>query len=113
MTNSNSIPKHMITRRHKALRSVLAPLGALLAMLIILLGFTARAAAQLDTGAIAGTVLDPSGKVVQGAKVSIRGTDTGTAYSTVSSSTGYYVFPSVRPGNYDITVAASGFKTAM
>ena len=113
MTNSNSIPKHMITRRHKALRSVLAPLGALLAMLIILLGFTARAAAQLDTGAIAGTVLDPSGKVVQGAKVSIRGTDTGTAYSTVSSSTGYYVFPSVRPGNYDITVAASGFKTAI
>jgi hypothetical protein len=69
--------------------------------------------AQLDTGAISGTILDPVGKVVQGAQVSLRGTNTGTAYSTVSSSTGYYVFPSVRTGSYDITVAATGFKTAV
>jgi hypothetical protein len=69
--------------------------------------------AQLDTGAIAGTILDPANKVVAGANVSLRGTDTGSVYTTVSSSTGYYVFPSVRTGSYDITVVATGFKTAV
>jgi hypothetical protein len=82
-------------------------------LLFLLLGFSAPAVAQLDTGSISGTILDPANKVVQLAQVSIRGTDTGTVYSTVSSSTGYYVFPSVRPGSYDITVAAQGFKTAI
>jgi hypothetical protein len=86
---------------------------AWLALLVMLLGFTTTAVAQLDTGVIAGTILDTDGKVVQGAKVDIRGTATGTAYSTVSSSTGYYVFPSVRTGSYDITVVAAGFKTAV
>ncbi len=73
----------------------------------------AAAFAQLDTGAIAGTVLDPAGKAVPGAAVSISEVGTGTAYSTVSSSTGYYVLPSVHPGTYDITVAAPGFKTVV
>ncbi len=44
--------------------------------------------------------------------MSLLGADTGSEYSTISSSTGYYVFPSVRPGSYDITVALAGFKTA-
>jgi hypothetical protein len=79
----------------------------------MLLGFITPAVAQLDTGSIAGTILDPSSSVVKGAKVDIRGTNTGSVYSTVSSSTGYYVFPSVRPGSYDITVTANGFKTAV
>jgi hypothetical protein len=97
----------------KALRFVLAPRGAWPALLIMLLGLATPAVAQLDTGAIAGTVLDPSGKVVQGAKVDIRETGTGTAYSTLSTSTGFYVFPSVRIGSYDVTVIAAGFKTSI
>lgn len=83
------------------------------AWIALLLMGGASAYAQLDTGAIAGTILDPSGKVVQGAKVSIRAVATGTAYSTVSSSAGYYVLPSIHPGVYDITVTAAGFKTAI
>jgi hypothetical protein len=84
-----------------------------LAFIFIFLGAGLPALAQLDTGAIAGTVLDPTGKVVAEAKVDIRETATGTTYSTVSSSTGYYVFPSVRTGKYDITTAAPGFKTSI
>ena len=110
---SNSTPMHVKATCFNMLRSGRRPLGVWLALLVMLLGFTAPALAQLDTGAIAGTILDPSGKVVQGAKVSIVGTATGTAYSTVSSSTGYYVFPSVHTGSYDISVAAAGFKTAI
>ncbi len=111
--NSNQIPKHTMTMCFQAIRSGLAPLGACLALLVMLLGYTTSAMAQLDTGSIAGTVLDQANKVVSGAQVSIRETTTGTAYSTVSSSTGYYVFPSVRPGKYDITVALTGFKTSI
>jgi hypothetical protein len=110
---SSSTPKHGMTTYCRAHGFGTAPFGVWLALLFMFLGFSASAAAQLDTGAISGTVLDPANKVVQGAQVSIRGTETGTAYSTVSSSTGYYVFPSVRTGNYDITVAANGFKTAI
>jgi hypothetical protein len=69
--------------------------------------------AQLDTGAISGVVTDPAGKVVPGAAVSALEAATGTAYSTVSSGTGYYTFPSVRPGKYQVKVSSSGFKTAV
>ncbi len=79
--------------------------------LVMLMAFAVPALAQLDTGAIAGTVLDPAGRVVAGARVSITGQDTGTSYSTLSSSTGYYIFPSVHTGRYDLSVAAAGFKT--
>lgn len=73
----------------------------------------APAMAQLDTGVIAGTILDPAGKAVPAAKVNIREEGTGTTYSTVSSSTGYYVIPSVHTGVYDVTVTAPGFKTTI
>ena len=87
--------------------------SAVLTLLVMLLVFTTPAIGQLDTGGIAGTVFDPTGKVVPGAQVNIHDESTGTSYSTASSSTGYYVFPSVRPGTYDVTVTASGFKTVV
>ena len=86
-------------------------LGTWLALLIVTLGFAATAAAQLDTGSISGVITDPAGSVVQGARITARETASGTTYSTVSSSAGYYVFPSVRTGTYEVTVSAGGFKT--
>jgi hypothetical protein len=84
-----------------------------LALGLILLGFSAPAKAQLDTGALAGTVLDPAGKSVPGAKITLKGVETGTVYSTVSAVSGYYNLPSVRPGNYEVTVTSPGFKTVV
>ena len=109
---SNSISMHVKARCIRLLGSGSRTVGALLTLLVMLLVSAAPAVGQLDTGGIAGTILDPTGKVVTGAQVSIREESTGTSYSTVSSSTGYYVFPSVRPGTYDVTVTAAGFKTA-
>jgi hypothetical protein len=111
--NLDSKPMHVKATRFNAFRSGQRPPVVWLALLFMLFGFAAPAVAQLDTGAIAGTVLDPAGKVVAGANVDIHETSTGTAYSTTSSSTGYYVFPSIRTGTYDVTVAAAGFKTAV
>ena len=71
------------------------------------------ALAQLDTGSLSGTVKDPSGSVVAYAQITATETATGTTYKTVSSSAGYYVFPSVRTGDYQLTIAAPGFKTTV
>ncbi len=109
---SNSIPMRVKTRSMHLLGSGLRALSVLLTLLVMLLVSAAPAVGQLDAGVIAGTILDPTGKVVPEAKVTVREESTGTSYTTASSSTGYYVFPSVRPGSYDVTVTAAGFKTA-
>jgi hypothetical protein len=83
-----------------------------------LLAFTAFAflglkplQAQVDTGSITGTVTDPSGAVVNGAKVTLTNEGTGTTLSMTARADGVYDFSPVRIGNYRLEVAAPGFKT--
>jgi len=72
------------------------------------------AVAQLDTGSISGVVTDPTGSAVKDVKITAKESSTGTTYQTISSGTGYYVFPSVRTGTYELRVEPSaGFKTAV
>src|ERR1700678_2812345 len=72
------------------------------------------AVAQLDTGSISGTVTDPSGSAVKDVAITAKEASSGTTYKTVSSATGYYVFPSVRTGTYEVKAEPSaGFKTAI
>lgn len=97
----------------RTFRSIPALLKAGLALLAVLLISSAPAFAQLDTGSISGVVTDQSGRIVQGAAITATASATGTTYSTVSSSTGYFVMPSVRTGNYDVKVTSPGFKTAV
>ncbi len=111
--NSCSTRTRIVKACLKLRRSVSAPLGAWLAMLVMLFGFTGAAMAQLDTGSISGVVTDPAGKMVQGAAITATQVATGTTYSTVSSNTGYYVFPSLRTGIYQVKVSAPGFKKAV
>src|SRR5215475_1356845 len=67
--------------------------------------------AQVDTGSITGTVTDPSGAVVNNAKVTLTNEGTGAALSVTSSSDGTYTFSPVRIGSYKIEASAQGFKT--
>ena len=71
-----------------------------------------QARAQTDTGSLAGTVADSTGGVIPGAQVVATEKQSGTVYKATTSSSGAYVFPSMRPGAYDITVSASSFSTA-
>jgi len=82
-------------------------------LLGLLVGIPTTVLAQLDTGALAGTVLDPVGKSVPGAKITLTGVDTGTVYSAVSAASGYYSLPAIRPGRYEVTVTAAGFQTVV
>jgi hypothetical protein len=61
-------------------------------------------------GSISGTVRDPSGSVVAIAHVTVKETGTGLSYETHTDSKGYYTFPVLPVGHYELDVDASGFQ---
>jgi hypothetical protein len=64
-----------------------------------------------STGAIQGTVTDPSGARVPGANVNLNNTSLGITRETKTSADGTYVFPLLQPGTgYHVSVAHSGFQ---
>jgi hypothetical protein len=65
---------------------------------------------QGNTGSISGTITDPNGAVIPGAKVKAVADSTQQEFDTITSEGGIYVFPSVPPGPYTITVEHPGFK---
>ena len=62
-------------------------------------------------GSISGLVLDPSGSVIAGAVVTATETQTGVKSETVTDSKGFYNFPELPIGNYDVEITANGFKS--
>src|SRR5207302_3644841 len=66
--------------------------------------------AQVDTGAISGTVKDTSGGVIPGAKVTMINEDTGLSISTTSGSAGEYVFSPVKIGHYSVLAEIKSFQ---
>src|SRR5947209_10620171 len=66
----------------------------------------------ISTGSIQGTVLDPSGAVLSGAKVTITNKDIGRSATTQTSASGLYTSGALTPGRYVVKVQASGFKSA-
>jgi Carboxypeptidase regulatory-like domain len=68
-------------------------------------------AQNIVTGGISGTVTDPSGAVVSSANVNLKSSSTGETQSTVTSSTGLYNFPLLKPGTYSVSISQSGFRT--
>jgi hypothetical protein len=69
--------------------------------------------AQLYTGSITGVVEDPSGAVVPNAKITLIDVDKGFTREAVADATGHYLFRSLPPTNYKISVAATGFTTTV
>jgi hypothetical protein len=67
--------------------------------------------AQKITGDISGTVSDASGAAVTGANVRAENVATGEKQSATSNETGFFRIPNLNPGQYRLTVEASGFKT--
>jgi hypothetical protein len=78
----------------------------------ILLGLCSGLAAQTITGSITGTVTDPTGAVVPGAKVVATNTGTNLTYPGTTNEAGIYNILFLPPGPYKVTVEMQGFKTA-
>jgi hypothetical protein len=82
----------------------------------IVLAFVVLAAtslmAQTFRGTILGTVTDPSGAVVAGARVTAKNVNTGLERTTQTSADGSYSIPELPVGTYTVTVSQSGFQTS-
>src|SRR5205809_1041563 len=69
--------------------------------------------AQTDRGTITGSVTDPSGAVIVGAKVTATNTATRASTETITTSTGNYTIPVLQAGTYEVAVEQTGFKKAV
>jgi hypothetical protein len=63
----------------------------------------------VGTGSIVGTVSDPSGAVISGAKVIITNVATGQVIDLTTNSSGSFNSGALVPGNYKTAVSAKGF----
>ena len=72
-----------------------------------------NAYAQIDQGAIAGTVTDSSGGVISGATVTLTNNDTGLIFTRSTTASGFYTFTPIKIGTYTITVAAPNFDKSV
>jgi hypothetical protein len=91
--------------------SILSFTSKLMSALILALVLVTTAYAQIDRAVLEGTVTDPTGAAVAGAKMKILAVDTGLAQEQMTNSKGYYRFPGMAVGEYTVTVTSTGFKT--
>ncbi len=66
--------------------------------------------AQEFRATITGRIVDASDAAVPGAKVAVRNVETNEVTSAATDTNGNYTAPFLRPGQYSITVEASGFN---
>jgi hypothetical protein len=88
----------------------LTSMMSVLLPLLLLAATCSHAGAQI-TGALYGRVADSAGAVVPNASIKALNVGTGAVYNATSNSIGEYIVPSLVPGHYTVTVAATGFKT--
>jgi hypothetical protein len=77
------------------------------------LGVLAQTAfAQLASATLNGTVTDPTGAIIAGARVVLHNVATGVDRTTTTNNVGRYVLIDIVPGTYTLQVSAQGFNTA-
>jgi hypothetical protein len=62
-------------------------------------------------GSLSGTLVDPSGAVVSGAKITLVNIALKSEYKAISNGQGFYSFPTLPVGHYDLSIEGAGFKT--
>jgi hypothetical protein len=67
--------------------------------------------AQVDQGAITGTVSDTAGKALQGATVTLVNEETGLSFGQHTGNDGSYRFSPIKIGQYSLTFSAPNFET--
>jgi hypothetical protein len=83
-----------------------------LGMLWTVLALTAPAQVA-TTGQLVGAVQDQSGAVVPGVELQLQNEDTKAVLTAVASADGGFVFPTLSPGRYVLTVSKQGFDTTV
>ncbi len=78
-------------------------------VLLVVLLLAGTLAAQTFRGGIQGTVTDPTGAAIAGAKVAVTNVDTRFSRNVVSDAQGNYTVTELPLGNYSVTVSFTGF----
>ena len=86
--------------------------GLFPALLAASMAVAAFGQTTISTGSIQGTVTDPAGAVIPGAKVTITGRSTGQVIVATTGGAGTYNSGALIPGQYQVKVTAQGFRTA-
>ena len=82
----------------------------LLAALAVIFGIAGLPLRAQDRAELNGTVTDPAGAVVAGAKVELSSTATGFHRATTTNTDGIYLFSSLPVGAYAVSISKDGFK---
>src|ERR1700680_3352431 len=69
--------------------------------------------AQVAGATLSGTITDAQGGAVVGAKVAAKNGATGVTTESTTNSSGAYSIVNLIPANYDVSVSATGFRTAV
>jgi len=101
-TEKPEFEKARATKRYQRRRSFLH----VWILAVMCLGF----AAGLRADTISGTVKDPSGAVVAGARIEITGGDLTKAIVVTADGGGKFSSPDLKPGKYTIRVTSKGFE---
>jgi outer membrane receptor protein involved in Fe transport len=85
----------------------------LFSSLVIAVFATGQAQAQVTGATLTGTVSDASGAVIPNAQIVATDVATGVARTVTANSAGLYIVPNLLPGNYEVRVSATGFRTKL
>src|SRR3954447_13334194 len=78
-------------------------------MLCCILSTSLSLFSQTASTSLRGTIKDPSGALVPGARVTLSNNANGQTLTAEANSAGQYVFPQLPPARYKITATAQGF----
>src|SRR5882762_4990057 len=81
-------------------------------LVVMSCSYTPRLLAQAVYGSILGTVTDPQGAAVAGAKVTVTNQRKGTSDTTITNQDGNYSVTHLVPDTYSVRVESSGFKVS-
>ena len=69
--------------------------------------------AQVTGATLSGTITDAQGGAIPNANISAKNVATGISTDTTTNATGAYSIPNLNPADYEVSVSAPGFSTAV
>lgn len=101
----------VMVKEHKGMSRALAV--RILVILVCLAVSQPSLWSQIRSGAISGSVVDPSGAIVAGAAVTVTETSTNVRYDIKTNQSGEFQAPYLPPGVYRVEVTQPGFQKSM
>lgn len=74
-------------------------------------GLTSLLLGQVDRATLTGNIADPSGAVIDAARITVESSATGFRREATTSAAGSYQLPGLPVGSYSVTIAKTGFNT--